>query len=46
MGRTKKGNANANRNNNAKKQGKKNHTEEFASYAEVESEKMSRDMDK
>ncbi len=46
MGRTKKGNANANRNNNAKKQGKQNHQEEFASYAEIESQKMSRDMKK
>ncbi|MED4014761.1 hypothetical protein ACWE42_13230 [Sutcliffiella cohnii] len=37
MGRTKKGNANANRNNNAKK-GKMN--TEFASYAEFEAAKM------
>ena len=42
MGRQKKGNANAQRNNNAKKQGKKNSQAdtEFASYAEVEAEKM------
>lgn len=46
MGRQKKGNANAQRNNNAKKQGKNNQhamDAEFASYAEVESEKMSKD---
>ncbi|WP_170885598.1 hypothetical protein [Bacillus alkalicellulosilyticus] len=41
MGKTKKGNANANRNNNAKKQGKKNSPDtDFANYAEVEAEKM------
>jgi hypothetical protein len=39
MGRQKKGNANAERNNNAKRQ-KNNHQEEFASYAEMEVEKM------
>ncbi|MET3504043.1 hypothetical protein [Halalkalibacter oceani] len=44
MGRQKKGNANAQRNNNAKKQGKRNEADtEFASYSEVEAEKMSRD---
>ncbi|UOE92654.1 MULTISPECIES: hypothetical protein [Bacillaceae] len=44
MGRQKKGNPNAQRNNNAKKQGKENSLQdEFASYAEVESEKMSRE---
>lgn len=43
MGRQKKGNANAQRNNNAKAQGKKNNRQdEFASYAEVEAEKMDR----
>lgn len=43
MGRQKKGNANAQRNNNAKKQGKQNYPDtEFASYAEVEAEKMNR----
>ncbi|MBY6035906.1 hypothetical protein KUV80_04555 [Fictibacillus nanhaiensis] len=39
MGRQKKGNANAQRNNNAKQQ-ENNHQEEFASYAELEVEKM------
>ncbi|MBU8907422.1 hypothetical protein [Desertibacillus haloalkaliphilus] len=45
MGRQKKGNPNAQRNNNAKAQGKKNNhpDTEFASYAEVEAEKMSRE---
>jgi len=38
MGRTKFGNANAQRNNNAKQKNGFNH--EFASYAEVETEKM------
>jgi hypothetical protein len=43
MGRTKKGNANAQRNNNAKRQGKDNHPETgFESYAEREAEKMNR----
>lgn len=44
MGKQKKGNANAQRNNNAKKQGKENspHEVEFASYAEMEATKMSR----
>ncbi|ARK30839.1 hypothetical protein [Halalkalibacter krulwichiae] len=43
MGRQKKGNANAQRNNNAKKYGKTNHPEtEFESYAEREAEKMNR----
>ncbi len=54
MGRQKKGNANAQRNNNAKKQGKKNNKNnepEFGSeddpgrelsYAEIEVEKMNR----
>lgn len=41
MGRQKKGNANAQRNNNAKKQGKENHPDtEFSSYADIEVEKM------
>ncbi|WP_197276332.1 hypothetical protein [Bacillus sp. JCM 19034] len=41
MGRQKKGNANAERNKNAKKYGKENHPEnKFASYAEGEAEKM------
>lgn len=46
MGKQKKANANAMRNNNAKKQGKENGgamDREFASYAEVEVEKMSQD---
>ncbi|WP_162831723.1 hypothetical protein [Halalkalibacter hemicellulosilyticus] len=44
MGRQKKGNANAQRNNNAKKYGKENHSEnKFASYAEMEAEKMDRE---
>ncbi|MDQ0858714.1 MULTISPECIES: hypothetical protein [Bacillaceae] len=38
MGRTKSGNANAQRNNNAKK--KNGFNEEFASYAETEVKKM------
>ncbi|WP_268877373.1 hypothetical protein [Sutcliffiella halmapala] len=38
MGRTKKGNANAQRNNNAKQKGVLN--TEFASYAEYEAAKM------
>jgi hypothetical protein len=38
MGKTKHGNANAQRNNNAKK--KNDFNNEFASYAEVEAEKM------
>jgi hypothetical protein len=38
MGRTKSGNANAQRNNNAKQ--KNGFNNEFASYAEVEAEKM------
>lgn len=43
MGRQKKGNANAQRNNNAKKQGKNNSPDtEFASYAELEASKMNR----
>jgi hypothetical protein len=43
MGRQKKGNANAQRNNNAKQQGKQNHADtEFASYAEVEANKMNK----
>ncbi|ADC51892.1 MULTISPECIES: hypothetical protein [Alkalihalophilus] len=43
MGRQKKGNANAQRNNNAKQQGKENHYDtEFASYAEVEAKKMNK----
>lgn len=45
MGRQKKGNANAMRNNNAKKYGKENHPEsKFASYAEREAEKMNREL--
>ncbi|BBW96048.1 hypothetical protein ACPVTF_10265 [Geobacillus icigianus] len=44
MGRTKLGNANAQRNNNAKKKNDFNEwTSEFASYAEVEAEKMKND---
>ncbi|WP_198510216.1 hypothetical protein [Bacillus solitudinis] len=44
MGRQKKGNANAQRNNNAKKQGKQNHPEtELESYAERETAKMNRE---
>lgn len=46
LGKQKKANANAMRNNNAKKQGKVNGgamDAEFASYAEVEAEKMSQD---
>ncbi|TWI59277.1 hypothetical protein [Halalkalibacter nanhaiisediminis] len=43
MGKQKKGNANAQRNNNAKKQGKNNHPEtEFGSYADIEAKKMNR----
>ncbi|WP_165763865.1 hypothetical protein [Halalkalibacter urbisdiaboli] len=43
MGRQKKGNPNAQRNNNAKKQGKDNHPEtEFETYADREAEKMNR----
>ncbi|MDX5474329.1 MAG: hypothetical protein LPK00_02225 [Bacillaceae bacterium] len=38
MGRTKKGNANAQRNNNAKQKGTMD--TEFASYAEMEAAKM------
>ncbi|MDX8366510.1 hypothetical protein ACSVDA_15970 [Cytobacillus sp. Hm23] len=38
MGKTKAGNANAQRNNNAKQ--KNDYNNEFASYAEVESNKM------
>ncbi|WP_166485443.1 hypothetical protein [Halalkalibacter wakoensis] len=46
MGRQKKGNANAQRNNNAKKYGKQNHPEtEYESYAEREASKMNRDND-
>ncbi|MCK0471895.1 hypothetical protein [Halalkalibacter sp. APA_J-10(15)] len=41
MGKQKKGNANAQRNNNAKKYGKENDSEnKFASYAEMEARKM------
>ncbi|KPC98257.1 MULTISPECIES: hypothetical protein [Geobacillus] len=44
MGRTKLGNANAQRNNNAKKKNGFNEwRSEFASYAEVEAEKMKND---
>lgn len=44
MGRTKLGNANAQRNNNAKKKNGFNEwTSEFASYAEVEAEKLKND---
>jgi hypothetical protein len=39
MGRQKKGNANAQRNNNVKENGADNQTE-FASYAEMEVQKM------
>jgi len=58
MGRQKKGNANAQRNNNAKKQGKKNNPSgdtEFATmdtpvgtkaYAEMEVNKMSKELKK
>ncbi|WP_179295422.1 hypothetical protein [Bacillus sp. FJAT-45350] len=43
MGRQKKGNANAQRNNNAKAQGKKNHQDDTEfSYAAIEAEKMNR----
>lgn len=36
MGRQKKGNANAQRNHNAKKMAKRSHDAEFASYSENE----------
>ncbi|MCL7747382.1 hypothetical protein [Halalkalibacter alkaliphilus] len=43
MGRQKKGNANAQRNNNAKKHGKDNHPETgYETYAEQEAQKMNR----
>lgn len=44
MGRTKHGNANANRNNNAKK--KNDFNKPFVSYAAMEVEKMSTDQEK
>ena len=44
MGKTKLGNANAQRNNNAKK--KNGFNNEFASYAEVETEKMKNNKNK
>jgi hypothetical protein len=40
MGRQKKGNANAQRNNNAKEMQKRSQDTEFASYAEIETKKM------
>lgn len=40
LGRQKKGNPNAQRNNNAKKMEKRSQDTEFANYAEVEAEKM------
>ncbi|SDZ68195.1 hypothetical protein SAMN05421736_13221 [Evansella caseinilytica] len=43
MGRQKKGNANAQRNNNAKAQGKKNDASELETYAEYEVKKMRND---
>ncbi|WP_198520835.1 hypothetical protein [Alteribacter populi] len=43
MGRQKKGNANAQRNNNAKKQGKKNHASELETFADYEVKKMEND---
>jgi hypothetical protein len=46
MGRTKKGNANAQRNNNAKEMAKRSQDAEFASYAEVETKKMSNQKNK
>jgi hypothetical protein len=41
MGKTKNANANAMRNNNAKQMQKRSQDAEFASYAEVETKKMS-----
>ncbi|ADU30404.1 hypothetical protein [Evansella cellulosilytica] len=43
MGRQKKGNANAQRNNNKKKQGKTNHASELETFAEVESKRRHED---
>ncbi|WP_268876150.1 MULTISPECIES: hypothetical protein [Bacillaceae] len=40
MGRQKKGNANAQRNENKKKQGKENHASELETFAEYEAKKM------
>jgi hypothetical protein len=44
MGKTKRGNANAQRNNNAKQ--KNGFNNEFASYAELEVEKMKNEKNK
>ncbi|WP_261178010.1 hypothetical protein [Anaerobacillus sp. CMMVII] len=43
MGRQKKGNANAQRNNNKKKMGKSNHASELSTFSEIEAEKMKND---
>lgn len=43
MGRQKKGNANAQRNNNKKKMGKSNHASELSVFAEVGTDKMKND---
>ncbi|UCZ51596.1 hypothetical protein LGQ02_12020 [Bacillus shivajii] len=43
MGRQKKGNANAQRNENAKAQGKKNHASELETFADYEVKKMRND---
>lgn len=40
MGRQKKGNANAQRNNNKKQMGKTNHASELSTFSEVETNKM------
>lgn len=40
MGRQKKGNPNAQRNNNRKAHGKKNHASELETFAEIEVKKM------
>ncbi|WP_169720883.1 hypothetical protein [Alteribacter aurantiacus] len=43
MGRQKKGNANAERNKNAKMQGKENHASELETFADYEVKKMRND---
>ncbi|MGO4886510.1 hypothetical protein ACJ2A9_02020 [Anaerobacillus sp. MEB173] len=40
MGRQKKGNGNAQRNNNKKAMGKNNHASELSTFSEFEAEKM------